>query len=272
MIIGDYHVHSDFSGDSKASMESMIERAIELGLKKICFTDHMDYDYPHKGDISFVFDPKPYVQKLQLMKEQYQNRIEVLTGIELGLQPQAEEAIQKLMKEYTFDFVIGSTHVVDYVDPYFPEYWEHRTKEDGIRDYFRTIIDNCKRFHEYFLVYGHLDYIIRYVPTADEKKADYFYEEYQELLDEALRTILEYQKGIEVNTAGLKYGLGYAHPKAAVLKRYLELGGELITIGSDAHKPEHLCYDFQLMPDYLRNLGFKYYSTFRNGKPIYEKL
>ncbi len=272
MIIGDYHVHSDFSGDSQASMESMIERAIELGLKKICFTDHMDYDYPHKGDISFVFDPKPYTQKLQLMKEQYQSRIEVLTGIELGLQPQAEEPIQKLMKEYSFDFVIGSTHVVDYVDPYFPEYWEHRTKEDGIRDYFRTIIDNCKRFHEYFLVYGHLDYIIRYVPTADGKKADYFYEEYQELLDEALRTILEYGKGIEVNTSGLKYGLGYAHPKAAVLKRYLELGGELITIGSDAHKLEHLCYDFQLMPDYLRNLGFKYYATFRNGKPIYEKL
>lgn len=272
MIIADYHVHSDFSGDSKATMESMIERGIELGLKRICFTDHMDYDYPHKGDISFVFDPEPYVKKLQLLKEQYKNRIEVLTGIELGLQPQVTEHFQALMKEYSFDFAIGSTHVVDYVDPYYPQYWENRTKEEGIRDYFRTIIDNCRRFQEFFHVYGHLDYIIRYVPTADGKKTDYSYEEYRVLLDEALRTILECQKGIEVNTAGLKYGLGYAHPKAEVLKRYRELGGELITIGSDAHKPEHLCYDFQLIPEYLKSLGFQYYAVFRNGKPEYEKL
>ncbi len=272
MIIADYHVHSDFSGDSQAPMESMIEKAIELGLKRICFTDHMDYDYPHKGDISFVFDPEPYTKKLQLLKEQYRDRIEILTGIELGLQPQVLEEFQKLMRDYTFDFAIGSSHVVDYVDPYFPLFWEHRTKEEGIRAYFRTIIDNCRRFQSLFQVYGHLDYIIRYVPTPDGKKTDYSYDEYRELLNEVLTTILECGKGIEVNTAGLKYGLGYAHPKAAVLKRYRELGGELITIGSDAHKPEHLCYDFQLIPEFLKELGFKYYATFRNREPIYEKL
>ena len=272
MIIADLHVHSDFSGDSKAMMKSMLERGIELGLKKICFTDHMDYDYPHKGGISFMFDPEPYVNMLLLLKEQYKNRIEILIGIELGLQPQILEHVQKLMKEYSFDFVIGSTHVVDYVDPYLPIYWESCTREEGIRNYFRTIIDNCRRFQDFFQVYGHLDYIIRYVPTADGKKVDYSYEKYRELLDEALLTILECQKGIEINTAGLKYGLGYAHPKTEVLKRYRELGGELITIGSDAHKPEDLCYDFHLIPEYLKDLGFKYYTTFKNGKPVYERL
>lgn len=271
MIIADYHVHSDFSGDSQAPMEQMTERAIQLGLKKICFTDHMDYDYPHKGDISFVFEPNAYFEKLTQIKEQYHKKIEILTGIELGLQPQVADAFVTLMKAYPFDFAIGSSHVVDYVDPYFPQFWEKRTKEDGIRAYFQTIIDNCKLFQD-FHVYGHLDYIIRYAPTQDGKKADYSYSDYSDLLDEVLKTIISSGKGIEINTAGLKYGIGYAHPKAEIIKRYRELGGELITIGSDAHKPEHLCYDFHLVPDLLKGLGFSYYATFVQGKPIYEKI
>lgn len=272
MIIADYHVHSDFSGDSQAPMEDMIEQAIKLGLKKICFTDHMDHDYPHKGDISFIFDPEDYIPKLQDLKEQYATQIEILTGIELGLQPHVTEYYKKLMKQYPFDFAIGSTHVLDYVDPYFPQFWEHRTKEEGLQAYFQSIIDNCKLFREEFNVYGHLDYIIRYVPTKDGKKADYSYADYSDLLDEVLRTILECGKGIEINTSGFKYGLGYAHPKIEILKRYKELGGQLITVGSDAHKPEHLCFDFKVVPDLLKSLGYTYYTTFVQRKPIFEKL
>lgn len=272
MIIADYHVHSDFSGDSQAPMELMIEQAIRLGLKRLCFTDHMDYNYPHKGDISFVFDPEEYTLRLTKLKELYANQIELLTGIELGLQPQVKEEFTQLMQKYSFDFAIGSTHVLEYIDPYFPEFWVNRTKEEGLRAYFQAIIDNCKRFQNLFQVCGHLDYIIRYVPTSDGKKADYSYADYKDLLDELLLTILSCGKGIEVNTAGLKYGLGYPHPKTEILRRYRELGGELITIGSDAHKPEHLCYDFALVPELLKSLGYTYYATFVGGKPIYEKL
>jgi histidinol-phosphatase (PHP family) len=253
-------------------MEQMIERAIQLGLKRLCFTDHMDYDYPHKGDISFVFDPEEYTKKLTEMKVKYHGKLEILTGIELGLQPQVMEEFNKLMQEYRFDFAIGSSHVLDYIDPYFPQFWENRTREEGIRAYFQSIIDNCKQFQKFFHIYGHLDYIIRYAPTPEGTKSDYSYADYADLLDEVLKTILSCGKGIEVNTAGLKYGLGYPHPKKEVLKRYRELGGELITIGSDAHKPEHLCYDFQLVPELLKSLGYQYYATFVDGKPIYEKL
>ncbi len=272
IIAADYHVHSDFSGDSKAPMEQMIERAIELGLRKLCFTDHMDYDYPHTGEISFVFDPEAYVAKLSKLKKKYEKQIELLMGIELGLQPQVTQEVAALMNSYEFDFAIGSSHVVDYVDPYFPQYWEGRSKEEGIRRYFESIRDNCKLFKDYFYVYGHLDYIIRYAPSADGSKADYDYKDYAELLDDVLTTILSCGKGIELNTAGLKYGLGYAHPKFQLLKRYRELGGEILTIGSDAHKPEHLCYDFAVVPELLKSAGFRYYTTFVKGKPIFEKL
>lgn len=271
MIIADYHVHSEFSSDSQAPMEHMIERAIELGFKKICFTDHMDYDYPEVSPLRFVFDPESYVSKLEDLRNRYDKKIQILTGIELGLQPHLGERLTNLLQSYPFDFAIGSSHVVDHVDPYFPEYWENRTMKEGILRYFESIIENCKAFQG-FSVYGHIDYIIRYIPGQTEKRADYSYHEYADILDEVLKTIISYGKGIEINTAGFKYGHGYPHPKPDVIKRYKELGGELITIGSDAHKPEHLGYDFQVIPDLLKNFGFRYYATFEKGKPIYEKI
>jgi histidinol-phosphatase (PHP family) len=271
MIIADYHVHSDFSSDSEAPMEQMIEQAIRLGMKNLCFTDHMDYDYPQVGNYNFEFDVDAYMAKINEMKERYRNKITILMGIELGLQPHLPDRFSKLLASYPFDFAIGSSHVVNRIDPYYPEYWENRTHAEGIRLYFESIIDNCKLFQG-FNVYGHIDYIIRYVPDQAITKATYSYSDYAELLDEVLKTIISYGKGIEINTAGLKYGLGFAHPKPEVLKRYRELGGELITIGSDAHKPEHLGYDFPLVPDLLKDLGFRYYATFVQGKPLYEKL
>jgi histidinol-phosphatase (PHP family) len=271
MIIADYHVHSDFSSDSEAPMEQMIEQAIQLGLKKLCFTDHMDYDYPKVSDHNFIFDITAYAKKLTELKNQYHKQIEILMGVELGLQPHLTEQISNLVNRYPFDFIIGSSHVVDHLDPYYAEYWKSRTKEEGIRLYFESIIENCKAIQG-FHVYGHLDYIIRYVPGQTEVKANYSYSDYSDLLDEVLKAIISFGKGIEINTAGYKYGLGFAHPKPEVIRRYKELGGDLITIGSDAHNPEHLAYDFNLVPELLKNLGFRYYATFVQGKPIYEKL
>lgn len=271
MIIADYHVHSDFSSDSQTPMELMIERAIQLGLQKICFTDHMDYDYPPVSNLPFIFDPEPYYVKLQALKKQYEKQIKVLMGIELGLQSHLADRLQTLISQYPFDFIIGSSHVIDRLDPYLPEYWENCSVHEGIHRYFESIITYCKMFQG-FHVYGHIDYIVRYMPCPKDKKPDYSYFDYTDILDEVLRTLLAYGKGLEINTAGLKYGLGYPHPKADVLRRYRELGGELITVGSDGHKPEHLAYDFHLIPDLLKSVGFKYYATFEQGKPIFERL
>ena len=83
---------------------------------------------------------------------------------------------------------------------------------------------------------------------------------------------IEHGKGIELNTAGLKYGLPYAHPHRDVLKRYRELGGEILTIGSDAHKPEHVAYDFQKVPELLESCGFRYYTEFIGRKPVFKNF
>lgn len=273
MITADSHVHSDFSSDSQAPMEQMIERAILLGMKKLYFTDHMDYDYPPMSGLDFLFDPTLYFIKLEELKCKYHKQIQLFIGIELGLQPHLSDQLKNLVNRYPFDFMIGSSHVVDHEDPYYPKFWENRTKKEGIHRYFETILENCKSFQD-FHTYGHIDYIIRYVPGQSTSliKEDYLYSDYKDVLDEVLKTLIHHGIALEINTAGYKYGLGYAHPKQEVLKRYRELGGELITIGSDAHKPEHLCYDFHLIPDVLLHTGFQYYTTFEQRKPIFIKL
>lgn len=267
MIICDCHTHTNFSADCDISGEMMIKKAIELGLSYLCITDHMDPDMNFPG-LDFTFDLQEYFKKHIEWKERYSDRITLLTGIELGLQPHIGQKLHQILSAGSFDFVIGSAHVCDKVDPYFPEYWKDKTEFQGTHRYFEYILETIHTF-DGMDVYGHIDYIVRYGPTKAE---NYSYHRYQEILDEILKTLISKNIGIELNTAGLKYGLGFAHPHTDILKRYKELGGEIITIGSDGHKPEHLAYDFHKVPDILKECGFKYYTMFRNREPEFFKL
>jgi histidinol-phosphatase (PHP family) len=267
MIIGDYHNHTDFSADCDTPAELMIEKAIDLGLSYLCMTDHMDPDMPFSG-LDFTFDLDEYFATHQELKKRYQDKITLLTGIELGLQPHIGDDLRNIVNAGTYDFIIGSIHVVDHVDPYFKEYWEGKTEYQGTYRYFENVLESLAAFDN-FDVFGHLDYVVRYGPTQDK---NYSYHQYKEIIDEILKVLISKNIGLELNTAGLKYGLSFAHPQVEVLKRYRELGGEIITVGSDGHKPEHLAYDFHKVPDILKEAGFSYYTIFKNRKPEFIKL
>lgn len=267
MIIGDYHNHTDFSADCDTPAELMIEKAIDLGLSYLCMTDHMDPDMQFPG-LDFTFDLDEYFAKHQELKKRYQDKITLLTGIELGLQPHIGDDLRNIVNAGTYDFIIGSIHVVDHVDPYFKEYWEGKTEYQGTYRYFENVLESLAAFDD-FDVFGHLDYVVRYGPTQDK---NYSYYQYKEIIDEILKILISKNIGLELNTAGLKYGLSFAHPQVEVLKRYRELGGEIITVGSDGHKPEHLAYDFHKVPDILKEAGFSYYTIFKNRKPEFIKL
>ncbi len=267
MIISDCHTHTDFSADCHASAESMVEKAIELGLSYLTITDHMDPDMESDGLI-FAFDLKKYFTKLQELRERYHNKITLLTGIELGLQPHISADLKEILNAGHYDFVIGSGHVADRVDPYLPQYWTDKTEYSGVMRYFEHLLESIQSYDD-FDTLGHLDYIVRYAPTKTE---NYSYQMYREIIDEILKTIISKNIGLELNTAGLKYGLGFAHPHTDILKRYKELGGEIITIGSDGHRPEHLAYDFSKVPAILNECGFKYYTLFKIRKPEFIKL
>ena len=170
----DFHIHSSFSGDSDAPMEQMIQEGLKKGLRTMCFTEHMDMDYPEELGV-FEVDTRSYHEKFLQMKEKYQDQIELLFGIELGLQPHLAERHQKYLSEWPFDFVIGSSHVVHGKDPYFPAFYEGKTESQAYLEYFESILENLAVFDE-MDVYGHIDYVVRYGPN---KNQHYTYEAYR---------------------------------------------------------------------------------------------
>ena len=263
MILSDFHTHSTFSTDGTDELAEMARSAVEKGLKTICFTEHNDFDYPG-GE--FLLDTDAYKNELFRVKEQLSGKIEVLFGVELGLMKHLGERLHKYLDGRGFDFVIGSSHLIDGKDPYFPEYFAELGQRNGVLRYFESIVENIGAFSD-FDVYGHLDYAVRYSPEKCYNPVDF-----REIIDEILRKIVSLGKGIEINTAGLRKGLSHANPHPFILKRYRELGGEIITVGSDAHNIADIAADFDLAESFLRDAGFEFYTVFRQRKPHFVKL
>lgn len=269
-ITGDFHLHTSFSSDSEAPMASMIEQGISAGLSYLCITEHMDKDYVRRApmDPDFEVDTDAYYATYQALRTRYEGQIEVLFGIELGLQPHVADFYRKYIVDYPFDFILGSSHLCHRKDPYFPDFYEGRPEEEAYREYFESILENIYSF-DGFDVYGHLDYAVRYGPNQDRF---YSYEKYAELLDSILHELIKRGKGIEINTGGFRYGLAHPNPTEDILRRYLALNGEIITIGSDAHRPEHIAYEFDRVSSILKECGFKYYTIFKNRTAEFVKL
>lgn len=269
MIKNDFHVHSSFSGDSQTKMELMIEQAVRLKLDNLCFTEHHDIDlFPTDPSISFILDFEAYHNYFFQLKDRYSKEIQLLLGVELGIQPHLYSNLKNIVTEAPYDFILCSNHVANGVDPYNPEFFMDKDKHIAYLEYFEDILNNVKNYSDYD-IYGHLDYVIRYGPYETKH---YLYKDFQDVLDEVLKTIILKGKGIELNTSGYRYQLGNPHPTVEVINRYKKLGGEIITIGSDAHCPEQLCSHFDLAEEVLKKAGFKYYTIFKNRKPEFIAL
>lgn len=246
MIKSDSHVHTEFSNDCSVKIEQQIEKAIELGLKFISITDHCEMDYlSSEKENDYILDTNTYVQKINMLKEKYRKQINVLCGVEIGLRPYLKERISNYVNSYNFDFIIGSSHAVNGIDIgfNFDEFFKGKNEKQAYREYFEYTLENVKTF-----------------------------DNYKDLFAEILKIIIKNGKGTEVNTAGLRKNLGYPHPHKDILKMYKDLGGEIITIGSDAHLPEHIGYKFEDIPEILKSIGFNYYTVFENQNPKFYKL
>lgn len=274
MYLADTHTHTKFSTDSKAEPHKMLSAAKAAGLSALCFTDHMDLDFPG-DDTLFVFDTAEFFTELLPLKEFTEadkSMPELLLGIELGLRPNRpdlRDRMDSLLAEQPYDFVLGSTHVIDELDPYYQEYWE--LPGDRLLRYFEDIRTNVAE-HTNFDSLGHLDYIIRYLPDFVSPMKDYAVRDYMDLIEETLRTLIFRGQALEVNTAGLRKGLSFPHPKKEILLRYKELGGELLTLGSDAHSPAEVGADIKYCAELLKELGFRYYAVYKERKPNMIKL
>ena len=258
------HMHCEFSGDSDTPMEDMITSSIKAGMYGITLTDHLDLDYyssPHRFDLDIDSYRKHYDSLTD--SSMYNKEFEVLWGIELGLQPHLAKKHEEIISTYNFDFVIGSTHQVDKIDPYFPEYFEKFGVKGGVRRFFEVTAENIEAYKN-FDSYGHLDYIIRYSDEA--KKLPY--EEYSDIINEILALLIDREKALEINTGAFKFGLKEPNPCIATIKKYKEMGGKLITLGSDAHKTEQIGVGYDKISGILKECGFNSYFTYKNRKPI----
>ncbi|MCI9079365.1 MAG: histidinol-phosphatase HisJ family protein [Lachnospiraceae bacterium] len=282
IITSDSHVHTAFSTDSKEPMEQMLMAAINNGYPSICFTDHMDFNFPLISDDSsipldkppFLLDMDAYFSEIQRLMPLYP-QIKIRTGIELGLKEDAKEQCAGLLNSYKFDFVIGSTHLVDNTDPYYDIFWEGTNEKTAIQKFYDATLENAKSGVD-FDVYGHIDYITRYTPYMKKLRSSNLFDEdyytsitnnFLDIIEAILKELINNGKGIELNTSGFKYGLHHPHPHEKILKLYKELGGEIITIGSDAHEAKHLGLGFDDVPEILKTCGFKYYTEFTGRRP-----
>lgn len=272
MMFPDYHLHTAFSSDSDTPVLDVINKSKELGLSSICITDHYDMDFPidpKEPELTFNLDFNLYKSKLLELKNNLAPEFDLRVGIELGVMEETTDKLTKFMQDNNyFDFVIASSHIVDGMDPYNKEFFIGKTDKEAFEKYFDTILHNVKHFKDYN-VYGHLDYITRY---GSSKADNYFVHDYYDLFKEILKTIIEDGKGIEVNTGGLYAGLPFPHPHSDILKLYKELGGEIITVGSDAHITSRICYGFDIAKEILTDNGFKYYCTFKDRKPTFNLI
>ena len=194
----------------------------------------------------------------------------MLCGVELGLQPHLAGTgrIEQLAEEGGFDYVIGSIHLVDGIDPYTREDLD-MTDEELYTRYFEQTLE-CVQHISGFQSLGHLDYAVRY---GYEKDKYYSYEKYRDVLDAILETLIRRDIALEVNTAGYRKGLGFPNPHPDVLWRYRDLGGEKITIGSDAHVPGDVGADFKKTGELLQAIGYRYLNVFHGTEerclPLY---
>ena len=259
----DYHMHSIVSFDGHDRAADMVRAAAERGLREICFTDHIDY-FANVEKQEWVFDTAVYNETYDHLTHP---DVKIRRGLEFGIKPYNAPALKEDLKRRPFDFVLGSVHFVDELDVYYQEYWEGKTVHRAERRYLEEILA-CVQVHEDFDVLGHLTYISkcrahpspRPVPMGDHR----------EIIDEILRILAQKGKGMEMNTSGVDR-CGDFLPYDVYFRRFKELGGEIVTVGSDAHNAARVGQYTDRACEILKDI-FGYVCTFEGRKPIFHKL
>lgn len=260
-MFADYHMHSQFSNDSKTPMEDMVQRAVSLGLDEICFTEHMDY-----GVGVAPCDYEAYLAGLAAAREAFGARIRIRTGIEFGVQRHTVALHKADFDRYPFDFVILSCHEIDNKGFWRYELQRDHTQDEYQRMYYEAIYDVMRAYRDYSVL-GHLDGIKRYDPNPP-----YPDEKILPLVEKILRQAIADGKGIEVNTSSFRYRLPDLTPSRRILELYRDLGGQILTLGSDAHEPSHLADHIPEVRETLREIGFRQFCTFERMRPVFHEL
>lgn len=276
-MLTDYHVHTAFSDDSVYPMEDVIKDAIRLHLDEICITDHVDYGvkddwdsgkeilYRNGEPLANVNYPA-YMAEIERVQHLYSDKITIKTGMEFGVQTHTIPQFQALFHRYPFDFIILSIHQVEDKEFWTQDFQRGRTQQEYNERYYEEMLHVVQNYKDYSVI-GHMDLIKRY-----DQEGIYPFEKVKPIIAEILKTVIADGKGIEINTSFHRYGLTESMPSAQLLQLYRDLGGTIITIGSDSHRPEHLGAYIQEAKNQLKGLGFQTFCTYSRMQPVFHDL
>lgn len=276
-MFADYHVHTAFSDDSVYRMEDVIQDAIAMGMDELCFTDHVDYGIKYDWDSGHTItyrDGEPfanvdyprYMQTIARMQQRYGDKISLKTGLEFGMQTHTIPQYKALFQRYPFDFIILSVHQVEDKEFWTQDFQRGRTQQQYNQRYYEEMLALVKQYTDYSVL-GHMDLITRY-----DKAGIYPFENIRPYVEEILKIVIADGKGMELNTSCYRYGLKDTTPSVSILQLYRELGGEIITIGSDSHKPEHLGAHIPEAMTLLAELGFSAFCTYDKMEPKFHAI
>lgn len=277
-MLCDYHTHTEFSDDSTYDMEACVQDAIGMHMQEICFTDHVDYGikkdwaegnitYRHNDPLANVDYPR-YFEKIAYLREKYQAAITIKQGLEFGVQRHTIEKYEQLFACYPLDFVILSIHQVNDKEFWNGAFQKGSSESAYYQMYYEEMLYVVQNFHHYSVL-GHMDLLKRY----DDKDGYPAFQRHKEQIADILRCVIADGKGIEVNTSSFRYGLDDLMPAKDILKLYLELGGTILTIGSDSYAKEHLQEaHIEDVKHILREIGFQSYCTFDRMQPRFHTL
>lgn len=264
----DFHIHSSFSPDSTMLREDAVQTAIQKGITDLCFTEHMDLGH-HMESFNRVPNFDGMLASVRTLREQFPE-INIYRGLEAGYLPSSAAETAKVLSTQSLDYVILSTHCVDEIDCYLPEFKRNMDKATAYKRYLETLYESVadSTLTDYYDCIGHIGYIAKCKHFAENELP---YEFAPKLFDEILSLIIKKGKGIEVNTSGLNKA-GHTLPHPSIIQRYRELGGKIITVGSDAHTMnrvgEHIIIAIQIVKD----CGFKEIAICRNHAPKFYSI
>ena len=278
MQLFDNHNHSQFSFDGwRSSVEGCARAALEAGLSGIAFTDHCDFFIPEAkilngNPVSETFDVSLQQEEIDRVQTLIEARavpgdkgLKLLKGIEIGMHENHHEDIRRVLSENSFDQIIASVHYLDGVDPYYGVYYEDKDWKRAYGMYLETILTEMKWLED-FDIMGHFDYIVRYAPYPETCLR---YRDFSDILDEMMTYIIHEGKALEINTKSYQDHKGrLVTLDTDILRRYRELGGEIISLGSDSHAPSKVGYGFESFAELLKSFGFRWTAHYEKRKLV----
>ncbi|MBQ4617583.1 MAG: histidinol phosphate phosphatase [Clostridia bacterium] len=262
MITADLHVHSMASEDSETPVCEILSSAVNHHLRAIAVTDHVELVDFQKG----AYDVAAEESWALLESAAVPHGLRVARGIELG-EPCFDTALAaRLLSAHPYDFVLASQHRLSDALPdyYFIDYsdWTHDAIVREMDAYFREVLRVVQ--WNGFDSLAHLTYPFRYLPSC-WREGDY--RPWQSVIDTVLGTLAENGKALEINTSGIRKGLGQTSPDLPLIRRFRELGGVCITVGSDAHRPDEIGADLAVAETLMREAGFSAYTVYFDRQP-----